>query len=385
MSQNFVCDTTPSAPIRTPDAAGAPERVTVSLSGFLAEVSEGQTVARGELLAKPVGEDAGFIHAPISGKVEALDLQSVHIVAEGDASVEPCNPAEVCGLEELGLDLTGIGRASTLIINGLNPEPDVCVSEALLAQQKETLERGLELLKTVVHPQRVVLAVREGSGHQLAGCETVQVSPVFPAVMDPMVSAAVTGTEKPGTAGALTVSVHRLWGFGRVAETGLPLTETVLSIGSHVCQVPVGTPAKDLLESLGASANTGDRVVFGGPFLGSTARSLKQGVNKDTYGLLVVPAGAYQPVQDAPCMECGGCVRICPSRVDPCLLAGLAEFKHWERARRSHVGACMECGLCGYVCPSRRPLLQYIRLAKAELAAIDEYAELADMAETAQT
>jgi electron transport complex protein RnfC len=30
--------------------------------------------------------------------------------------------------------------------------------------------------------------------------------------------------------------------------------------------------------------------------------------------------------------------------------------------------SCVECGLCGYVCSSRTPILQYIKLAKFELA-----------------
>ena len=30
--------------------------------------------------------------------------------------------------------------------------------------------------------------------------------------------------------------------------------------------------------------------------------------------------------------------------------------------------SCVECGLCSFVCPSRIPILQYIKLAKYELA-----------------
>ena len=30
--------------------------------------------------------------------------------------------------------------------------------------------------------------------------------------------------------------------------------------------------------------------------------------------------------------------------------------------------SCVECGLCTMVCPSRIPILQYIKLAKFELA-----------------
>ena len=32
-----------------------------------------------------------------------------------------------------------------------------------------------------------------------------------------------------------------------------------------------------------------------------------------------------------------------------------------------NVNACMECGCCSYMCPAKRPLVQSMRLAKAQL------------------
>ena len=391
--ERLACADSPREPIVE---LAPPERLAVPVSGFHARVDANQTVAKGDLLAAPVCAGHGGVHAPMAAVVEKLDLRAVHlrVVRAAPETAAPkdlnatADDALPRALVRLGLDVSGLGPAQTLVVNGLNPEPGVGVAEALLSQRRQTLEQGLDLVRRLVRPQRTVLAVRQGADYELAGCEPVHRPAEYPRTLDPMVRAATTGCEDPAAkGGAVVLGALELWGFGRVAETGLPLTETVLSVNGRTLQVAIGTPLEAVFAAAGIpapAAGAGDRVVLGGPFRGQAARALAQGMDKNVYGLLVVPHGTYLPVEDAPCMECGACVRICPSRVDPCLLSGLAEFRHWERAEQHHVQACMECGLCGYVCPSRRPVLQYIRLAKAELELLKPKAEHGDLAAQAE-
>mgnify|MGYP000155052502 FL=1 len=42
--------------------------------------------------------------------------------------------------------------------------------------------------------------------------------------------------------------------------------------------------------------------------------------------------------------------------------------QYQEAADLYDLYSCVECGLCSLVCPSRIPILQYIKLAKFELA-----------------
>jgi len=64
-------------------------------------------------------------------------------------------------------------------------------------------------------------------------------------------------------------------------------------------------------------------------------------------------------------------VLVCPARLKPSNLSRYAEFALHERCRAEHIESCLECGLCGYVCIARRPVLQYIRLAKRKLAEME--------------
>ena len=67
------------------------------------------------------------------------------------------------------------------------------------------------------------------------------------------------------------------------------------------------------------------------------------------------------------CVACGSCSAICPARLRPDMLSRYAEFGLHDRCYDEYITSCLECGLCGYVCIARRPVLQYIRLAKEKL------------------
>ena len=92
-------------------------------------------------------------------------------------------------------------------------------------------------------------------------------------------------------------------------------------------------------------------------------------MNKEAYGIIVIPKGTFSPVTDAPCLNCGECVLKCPSRIMPNIISRLSEFGLFEKTIKYGIESCFECGLCTYFCTARRPVLQYILMAKNELAA----------------
>lgn len=354
----------------------APKRACVPLAGHSPKVACGWKIARGQLLAEAALPGQGDVHAPMAGTVEQVDKWSVCVEVQGESSVEPVDISALRGgalraiLQRLGVDVAGLVRANALVVNGLNPEPGITSAELLLRDYAPTLQAGLDLARRAMGASVCVLALRQGVAASLEGCDTRSVPAAYPHTLDPLVIKAVTGRENPG--GVAALSAHDLFCLGRVAGTGLPCERTVLTAGGRNYEVLVGTPLSEVLAAAGLEVRDGDRVVQGGVMRGFAARSLAQGIDKGVYGLTVVPAGGHASVTDAPCMECGRCVRICPSRVDPGLLSGCAEFGLLKRAVDNNIDACMECGLCAYVCPTRRPVLQYIRLAKQQLRELAE-------------
>ncbi len=356
-----------------------------------AEVKKGDVIAESRT-SKPYGE--GYAHATICGEVFEVHKDYILIRSapppppgeeeqETTPTIPDCDTVELSDLKilrddelartllEFGIDTDRFDPSHTLVINGLNPEPGVTISEEVLHQFKHTLEVGLDLLQRAIGPGMVYLVVPEGKGYGLHGCTVVESKSHYPGVLDPLVVKQVMNAEFP--ADVDVVSVSDLWRVGRVGETGLPLLEALLTVNGEVWRVPTGIPVEELLEAAGVSYAAGDLVILDGPMRGEAIHDLSRGVPENCTGLTVIPAGSYPPPVDNPCVSCGECVLACPARIQPGLLSRYVEFKQFEETRRRHINACLECGMCAYVCPANRPMLQYLRLAKSELKAADEF------------
>ncbi len=354
----------------------APTEVHVPVLGCILQIGKGKKVQRGTRVAERPTTHGGDKHAPGAGKVNGINYTHVSITLDGEE--ESVDPVELGSMEPgkgllralrgLGIDTGSLAPAETLIINGLNPEPGITAAEQLLRDEQPTLEAGLALASRIITPKRTVLALAQGYETTLSGCEAVPVKPVYPNSLAPLVAKTVTGRENPE--GTVVLSVMDLYSLGQVAGTGLPVRDTVVTVNSGLnYKVLIGTPLSAILANAGIDVEQGDRVILDGPMRGRAVYSLDDGVNRDTYGVTVVRHDAFPAITDEPCINCGECVLNCPARVMPHLISKYAEFNLFENTEAYGIGACFECGLCAYHCVARRPLLQYIRLAKKELAA----------------
>jgi electron transport complex protein RnfC len=43
------------------------------------------------------------------------------------------------------------------------------------------------------------------------------------------------------------------------------------------------------------------------------------------------------------------------------------EFEKMDNLEHYFPEDCMECGCCAYICPSKRPLVHFLKVAKAEV------------------
>ncbi|QJB57478.1 electron transporter RnfC [Pseudodesulfovibrio sp. zrk46] len=353
-----------------------PAELNVQVRNLVLKTKKGKKVATGETIAEHPSAFGGAFHASASGKVMKVNYHHMTIKCDGEEStVEPVDVLSMGTgkellrtLQGLGVDVAPLsGRADVLVINGLNPEPGVSVAQQLLKDCGEYIQAGLDLAKKLITPGRTVLAVAKGDNSSLSGAETVSIKPKYPASLDALVVREVTGKEFP--ADTKVMSVMDLHDLGRVAMTGKPIMDTIMTIDGRNYRVPLGTPIRHLMECTGLKVQSGDIVVLGGPFQGESVYSLDEGVKKEDYGLFIIASATFPAVQDAACINCGECVLQCPARVQPHLISRYAEYEMFEHAEKCGLNSCFECGLCSFNCFSRRPLLQYIRFAKAQLQA----------------
>jgi len=57
-------------------------------------------------------------------------------------------------------------------------------------------------------------------------------------------------------------------------------------------------------------------------------------------------------------------VEVCPMNLLPSFIGSASEKKVYDLAEKYGAMDCFECGCCTYTCPAKRPLVQFIRLAK---------------------
>jgi electron transport complex protein RnfC len=388
----------------------------------LPEVREGQSVVRGQRIARPDGFMSVSMHAPASGVVRRIALApaitgrmvpavyiepqpgSTQEVAEGrpcrletatrDEIVAAIQDAGVVGLggaafpTHVKLKIPDGESVDTLIINGAECEPYLTTDHRVMLEQREDVLTGVGYLLKLSGAKRAIIAIEanklDAAEHMRAGLTgglpvAVEVLRVkYPQGAEKMLIRALLGREVPS--GSLPLAVHALCvnvattaEIGRLLPHGRGIQERVITVtGPAVVRkgnyrIPIGTPLRFLLEQVGVEEDV-SRVFLGGPMMGAAASSLDITITKGTSGVVAFDETEADRTHRKvhPCIRCGYCVDACPMLLDPSSLDLLARNGEYERmAEEFHLMDCFECGCCSFVCPSHIPLVQQFRLSKA--------------------
>ena len=109
------------------------------------------------------------------------------------------------------------------------------------------------------------------------------------------------------------------------------------------------------------------KIIMGGPMMGFAVSSDDVPVIKGTSGILVFTKKDAHAFESSACIRCGKCLNVCPMGLCASRFVDPAEKNALTPELESKIMNCMECGSCSYVCPARRPLVQWIKLAKVEI------------------
>lgn len=281
------------------------------------------------------------------------------------------------------------GKVDTLILNGAECEPYVTSDHRLMLERSEAVVGGARLLAKAVGAKGALIAVEDnkpdaiellraqaGSGGEI---RVQALRTRYPQGAERQLIQTLTGRQVPS--GKLPVdvkcvvfSVHTAVAVWEAVMEGKPLTRRRITVtGEALAQpmnliVPMGTPVSWLIKLAGGFRLQPDRVLLGGPMMGTALYDLDAPVMKTTNCVLCLTneeVGRTDPAQA--CIRCGKCVEACPMALAPLFIRMNAEKRRWEAAQRLHVTDCIECGCCNYICPARLPLVQTFRAAKFAL------------------
>ncbi len=273
-----------------------------------------------------------------------------------------------------------------VLVNGCECEPYLTSDYRLMLEAAAPIVAGARLAARACGATKIFIAVEDEKPAAIAALRAVAGDAVAVVAVDtryPMggekqTVRAVTGRTIPTgglplDVGVVVINVATAAAIARAALRGKPLTHRVVSVtGGGIAQpknvlAPVGASYKDLIEFCGGLAPDAARAIAGGPMMGFALLGLDVPVTKGTSGVVVLTAADARRAEETNCVRCGRCVDVCPLNLVASRIALAARAKDWTLARRYHIAACMECGCCAYVCPAAIPLVQLIRMGKAQM------------------
>ena len=386
-------------------------------------VKVGDTVYVGTVIAEAQGFVSSPLHSSVSGKVKKIEdylgangKSAPAIIIENDGLMTPdpsLAPPTVTSLKDLAdaarcAGLIGLGGAGfptsvklspkdpgaidTLVLNGAECEPYITSDTRTMLDSAELIKEGVELIKEFTEIKTVAIGIESNKPECIAKMkETFAYDPAVQVISLP--SRYPQGAEKvlihntvkrvvpegglPSDVGVIVMNVTTIATLAGYVKTGMPLVEKCITVdGSAIKEpknmiVPVGAPIKDVIEAAGGFSEAAGKVMYGGPMMGVAVYSLDAPILKNTNAIVALNKKDAAGKKAIACIHCGRCVSACPMGLNPTIYARTLNLDEAaERAERfegAKINLCIECGCCAYVCPSKRPLVEYNKLAKAEL------------------
>ncbi len=389
-------------------------------------VNRGDQVKVGQLIAESSGFVSTNIHSSVSGKVLKVDQfmdssgyrkMAVQIQVEGDQWIETIDrsddlvrnsvlPAEDIRKKILEAGIVGLGGATfpshvklmvpqgktaeCLIINGVECEPYLTADHALMMERTEELFSGIQLLMKGLGVEKAIVGIEnnkpdaiermkditKGSNVSVQGLKVKYPQGGEKQLVKAILKREVPSGGLPIDVGVVVFNVGTAHAVYEAVMKNRPLIDRVVTVTGKGLEKPsnflvrVGTPVSSLIEKTGGLPEQTAKVINGGPMMGKALSTLDVPVVKGSSGILLVDENEARRKEVKPCIRCTKCVTVCPMGLEPYLLMTLSEKSLFERMEPEKVMDCIECGSCSYTCPCSRPLLDYIRLGKAEVGKI---------------
>lgn len=403
-----------------------PQRVVIPLSQHTGApckptVTIGQEVKKGQLIGEPVGFVSAAVHSSVSGKVtaigefpNAMGRMVTSVVIENDAKEEWTTLKDNPDYMKLSPDelkekikaagIVGLGGAAfptvvklsppkekpidAVILNGAECEPYLTADYRLMLERPEEIIEGLNILMKILNVNKGYIGIENNKPDAIKkikevvsraqGVEVYALEVKYPQGAEKMLIRALLGREVPPPpglpmdVGVVVQNVGTTLSIYEAVRYGKPLIERVVTVTGEGIREPknlmvkIGTLVSHLIEECGGFKDGAGKVVAGGPMMGFALPFLDIPVTKGTSGVLVVPEDKIVHAEEfGSCIRCGRCIDVCPMNLMPSMLSLYSEKGFYEGAKEYNLWGCFECGSCAYVCPSKRPIVQFIRLAKS--------------------
>ncbi|GHG67089.1 electron transport complex subunit C [Alishewanella longhuensis] len=410
----------PIANLPLPDRLYLPVRQHIGVAGQLS-ITTGERVLKGQALTFADNSMVVPVHAPTSGTIIAITehtsphpsaLPETVIVLEPDGADEwrPRQPLNIVSCDNQTIleriqdnGIAGMGGAGFpthlkagmsqpvdyLIINAVECEPYISADDALMQEAPTTIVKGIDILCKLLNPKAVLIGIEDDKPIAIAALKAacsqrehyyVREVPVkYPSGGEKQLIQLLTNKEvpagrRPADIGIVMQNVGTAFAVAQAVLDDHPLISRIVTVTGETLVHPqnvhalIGTPVAALLDFCGFQAEQRQKVIMGGPMMGFTLPDLSVPVVKTT-NCILAPTATELPDAgpELDCIRCSSCADACPATLLPQQLLWYSKAKDHDKLQEYNLADCIECGACAYVCPSEIPLVQYYRIAKADI------------------
>lgn len=390
-------------------------------------VAKGDKVKVGDVIGEPAGFISGYVHASVSGTVTAVEpmkdlagklVMHVVIAVEGDewrpeidrssdivrdiklSKEEILDKIKLSGIVGLGgatfpthvkLSPPPGKKAEFLILNGAECEPYVTADDRIMREQSEQIFIGGKIMLKALGIERGFVGIEENkkaaiaqmkeTGKKYPELEIIILKKKYPQGGEKQLIEAITGRRVPSLGlpidvGVVVQNVGTALAVYEAIQKNKPLVESVVTVtGQCISQqrnlsLRVGTSFSQILDAIGGIPKDAAKFISGGPMMGKAVSNIDASVLKGTSAFLMLTEEQTKRKEEINCVRCAKCIEACPMGLEPWLLNKLSRAKRYDDLEKEKIYDCIECGCCLYTCPSNIPLLDIIRISKAEVTRI---------------
>ena len=410
-----------------------PAKVAISMAQHLGApatpvVAKGDKVLVGQVIGEPSGFISGFVHSSVSGTVAAVEPRAdiagnmvPHVVIdvegdEWDPAIDRSEdlvrkiadtPEEILAkIKAAGI--VGMGgatfpthvklnpppgkKAEVLIINGAECEPYVTADDRLMREKPDAIVIGAAIMAKALGGCKCMICIEENKPEAIDAIqkastvypdiEVLKLKKKYPQGGEKQLIDAVTGRQVPSGAlpidtGCVVQNVATSYAVYEAIQKNKPLFERVMTVTGQCVTNPrnfrvrLGTPLSFVLEAAGGVPETAAKFISGGPMMGKAVANMDATTQKGSSCLLLLTEEQTRRKPESNCIRCGKCTDACPMGLEPWLLNKLSRAGgQYDALEENKIFDCIECGCCLYTCPANIPLLDMIRINKAEVMKI---------------
>ena len=409
----------------TSEEIPTPKKIIVSMQQHIGAacepiVKKGDKVTVGQLIADSQSFMCAPIHSGVSGEVTNIgtiimpngaEIKTIEIDSDGLQTVcSDIEPPVVTNADELYAavrksGLVGLGGAGfpvsiklnfspekhvdTLVINGAECEPYLTADYREMMEYPEDIIEGTRFVMETLGLKRSIIGIEGNKPAAIKRLDEIikerslgdkmcvlKLGTSYPHGAEKVLIKACTNRavpvgKIPADAGCVVLNITSVSFIAKYVRTGMPLVSKRITVdGSAISQpknviAPVGTLISDIVEFCGGFKEEPKKVLMGGPMMGTALYTLDYPIIKQNNGLIFMDEKEADDMKPSDCIRCGRCVASCPMLLTPVNIQHFVERRDVQALNDLCVMSCMECGCCGFSCPARRPLVQYLRMAKS--------------------